>query len=216
MDRSSIALVIPAFNEENTIKELVLKAKIFGIVIVIDDFSSDSTKSMAKDASAIVVSHESNMGYDRAIDSGFKKAKEIGCKYIITLDADGQHNPNLLQHFITKLCDGNDLVLGVRDKLPRISEKIFSFYSMKKFGVEDPCCGMKAYSVDIYEKKGYFDSYNSIGTELTFYAIQSGYCFTQIHFKVKDRIDHPRFGNVIKANYKIIKALFKTILRFNI
>ena len=215
MDGFSLALVIPAFNEETTIKDIVQKAREFGTVIVVDDCSSDATKQMAESASAIVVSHQYNMGYDGAINSGFKKAAEMGANYVITLDADGQHDPHLISNLIVKLKEGNELVLGVRDKLPRISEKIFSFYSQYKFGIRDPCCGLKAYSIDMYKNKGCFDSYGSIGTELAFYAVTNHYSFSQIEFKVKERKDSPRFGSLLKANYKIMKALIRATVRFN-
>jgi len=213
MERSSIAIVIPAFNEQNTIKDVVTKAGVYGIVIVIDDFSSDSTKQEAESASAIVVSHTSNKGYDKAIDTGFKKAKEIGCSHVVTLDADGQHDPLLLLRLIEKIEEGNDLVLGVRDKLPRVSEKLFSVFSRFFFGIKDPCCGLKAYSMEIYLNYGCFDSYGSIGTELAFYAVKNKHNFSQVEFEVKDRIDSPRFGSLIVANYKIMRALFRAMAK---
>ena len=100
MDRCRVALVIPALNEEKTIYEVVKESLKFGLVVVVDDGSVDQTAKFAELGGAVVVSHEKNKGYDSALNSGFIKAESLGCEYIITLDADGQHNPKLIHKFI--------------------------------------------------------------------------------------------------------------------
>ena len=66
---------------------------------------------------------------------------------------------------------------------------------------------MKAYKIEVYKDLGYFDSYNSIGTELMLYSVLRGCCIQQINFKVIDRCDRPRFGSFIIANWKIFRAM---------
>ena len=83
MDKYQIAIVIPAFNEEATIFNVVQSVKKYGAVIVVDDASTDETKKIAKNAGAIVVSHQKNKGYDGALNSGFAKADELNYKAII-------------------------------------------------------------------------------------------------------------------------------------
>ena len=208
MDRFKVAIVIPAFNEEKTICNVVQQAKTYGQPIVINDCSTDDTATIAQEAGAIVITHVNNMGYDSALNSGFKKAYECGYDIIITLDADGQHNPDLLKKFIEEIVAGSDLVLGVRDKRPRIAEHIFALYSSIRYGVNDPLCGLKAYKRSTYESLGYFDSYSSIGTELTIHSIKKGLTFSEIPFDVQERMDSPRFGRLIDANLKILRAMF--------
>ena len=211
-----IAIVIPAFNESKTIKKIVLETIRFGIPIVVDDGSSDQTSEIAIKNGAKIVIHDNNYGYDAALNSGFLKAKEIGCDCIITFDADGQHNPNLLKLFIGAIENGTDVVLGVRDKTQRFAEKLFAIIAHKKFGIIDPLCGMKAYRTDVYNELGHFDSYNSIGTELAIFAVKKNKRIKQIHFKTNERLDSPRFGKIISANFKIIRALFYALYYRNL
>ena len=101
MDKYKIAIVIPAFNEETTIYDVVQSVEKYGLVIVVNDASIDRTKQMAEDAGAIVVSHKENQGYDGALNSGFLKAEMLNCKAVVTFDADGQHSAEFIEKLIT-------------------------------------------------------------------------------------------------------------------
>lgn len=203
-----IGIVIPAFNEEKTIKKVILSAIKYGIPIVVDDGSSDDTCEVARKNGATVVKHKTNQGYDNALNSGFSKARDLDCSYIITLDADGQHDPNILESYINAIDSGADIVLGIRDRTQRISEKIFAIIAKAKFGIEDPLCGMKAYRIEVYNELGHFDSYNSIGTELAIFAARTKKNIVQIHFTTRDRVDRPRFGKIVSANFRILRAMW--------
>lgn len=207
MDRSKIGLVIPAYNESATIYDVVKAASEYGQPIVVNDCSSDDTAMLAEKAGAVVVNHTTNRGYDGALSSGFAKAKEIGCQVIITLDADGQHNPQLIQQFVNELDKGVDVVLGVRSNKPRVSEHLFALFTKAKFGIKDPLCGMKGYQIEVYDRLGHFDSYRSIGTELMLFAARNNFNIVQIPFIVGERQDAPRFGSLLKANIKILRAM---------
>ena len=208
MEAHRLALIIPAFNEATTIEAVVVGSARFGQPIVVNDCSSDSTAQLAHAAGAVVVNHSTNLGYDEALNSGFAKAHELGFNYVITLDADGQHDPALIRRFIDVFDDGVGLVLGIRSDQARIAEKLFSMYTYLRFGVSDPLCGLKGYKMDLYRKVGHFDSYRSIGTELMLRSLRSGTKFVQIRFNVKSRLDEPRFGRSISANLKILRALW--------
>ena len=65
-------ILIPAFNEEKTIKKIIQKVKVFGDVLVINDGSKDSTKDIAIRNGVSIISHSVNLGYDQAINSGLK------------------------------------------------------------------------------------------------------------------------------------------------
>lgn len=211
LESFKVAIVIPAFNEEDTIFKVIESVRDYGLVIVVNDASSDKTMKIATDAGAIVVNHEENKGYDMALNSGFLKASEFDCGGVITFDADGQHNSNLLIKYIDYLKDGFDLVLGVRPYSARVSELLFSFYTRLKFGWKDPLCGMKGYSMRLYKDQGYFDSYNSIGTELAFFAILHKYRYTQLLIPINKRRTKPRFSPSFLANIKILRALILII-----
>jgi len=213
MDKYQVAIVIPAFNEEATISNVVKSVKKYGLVIVVDDGSSDRTKNMAEEIGAVVVSHSQNKGYDGALNSGFAKAAELGCSAIISFDADGQHSPNAIERYIHELQSGVDLVLGIRPKPARIAERLFMCYSRYKFGWLDPLCGMKGYSMSLYREHGCFDTIDSIGTQLATYGLVNNFSYTQINILISGRNDHPRFFSMFKSNVIIIKALINLIIR---
>ena len=208
MERHRIGIVIPALNESKTIGSIVSKASQYGVPIVVDDGSIDNTGEIAKLAGAKVFRHESNLGYDQALNSGFAGAKKLGCEYVVTMDADGQHDSTILAAFIKALDNGADVVVGYRDRLQRIAEHLFAWVAAFKWGIRDPLCGMKAYRIDMFLDLGHFDSYTSIGTELTLYAVRNGKHIAQVPVKTRDRIDAPRFGKRFSANNRILRALW--------
>jgi len=215
MDRSRVGIAIPALNESATIRGIVEAVRIYGVPIVVDDGSTDATAELALRGGAVVVSHEKNRGYDAALNSGFKKAAELGNEIVITVDADGQHDPALIQKFIDVIDAGADIVVGIRGRRQRFAEHLFAWYTNLRFGIKDPLCGMKAYRITVYKALGYFDSYGSIGTELMIFAAINGFRLSQISFNARERKGQSRFGQVFAGNYKIIRAMILSILRIN-
>lgn len=214
MDRFRVGIVIPALDEAATISSIVQSVEIYGVPIVVDDGSSDRTAILAKQYGAVVVSHEKNRGYDAALNSGFNKAVELNLELVITIDADGQHNPSLIQDFIRVIDSGADVVLGIRSHRQRLAEHLFAWYTRSRFQIDDPLCGMKAYRMAVHKACGHFDSYLSIGTEMAIFAATNNYQLRQIPFTVREREGQSRFGWVILANYKILRAMIMSIWRF--
>jgi len=212
MDEYKVAIVVPAFNEESTIYNVVRKVKKYGVVIVVNDASTDRTKQAAEKAGAIVVSHVKNAGYDNALNSGFLEADRLECDSVITFDADGQHDNKFIELYIKELKKGVELILGVRPNPARISEKLYMFYTKYKYNWNDPLCGMKGYSMNLYRQRGYFDSRNSIGTELSIYGLENGFSYTQVYITIHDRKDKPRFHSIFVANVKILKSMLHSIV----
>jgi glycosyltransferase involved in cell wall biosynthesis len=204
-----IIAVIPAYNEKNTITSVVKNTlKYTDNIIVVNDCSTDDTSNLAKEAGAIVINNTKNKGYDKSINKGFEKAKEIGATIIITLDADGQHKTEDIPKLINPIKNGNyDVVVGIRPYKQRIAEHIYAKISKKRGNMLDPLCGLKAYSIKAYNATGYFDKLNSIGTELMFNSYKKGFKIKQIPITIEKREDNSRFGNKIKGNYKILKAI---------
>ena len=207
MDRSRVGIVIPAFNEADSIGAVVAIAQQYGNVIVVDDGSTDRSSELAIAAGATLVKHERNRGYDTAINSGFAAASSLGCEVILTLDADGQHDPHLIEKFIVMMNCRADVVVGVRSEKQRMSEHIFAWYTKVRFGIHDPLCGMKAYRTAIYKELGHFDSHGSVGTELMIYAASHGYQIKQVPFQVRPRVGDSRFGRIFQSNCRILRAL---------
>jgi glycosyltransferase involved in cell wall biosynthesis len=207
VERSRLAIIIPALNEAGTIGAVIEAISKYGRVLVVDDGSTDLTSAVASAAGALVVRHEVNQGYDRALNSGFARAAALGCEFAITIDADGQHDPTRLEEYVRCLDEGCDVVLGVRDRMQRLAEVIFAFVGRAIWGIADPLCGMKGYRVQMYLRAGAFDTFGSIGTELAVRVVASGGRYREIPLITRVRQDAPRFGRRFTGNARILRAL---------
>lgn len=115
-NNNNILAVIPCYNEEATIGSIVLKTKRHvNEVLVIDDGSKDDTAKIAQEAGATVISHRMNRGKSSGIKTGFKYALTKNFDYIITLDGDGQHNPDEIPDLLKNtIKNRNDITIGLR------------------------------------------------------------------------------------------------------
>lgn len=110
-----VLAIIPAWNEAPRIGRIVEGARAFLPVLVVDDGSTDGTAEVARAAGATVVQHPHNQGKGAALKTGFAWALEHGYDAIITLDADGQHDPAEIPKFLAALEAGaGDLTIGRR------------------------------------------------------------------------------------------------------
>ena len=120
MPLSKILVCIPAYNEAERIASVITGATRFLPVLVVDDGSSDETARVAQESRAEVLQQRPNQGKGAALLAGFRLALEKGFDAVITLDADGQHDPGEIPLFIGEFEGGGDLVIGQRDfsKMP--------------------------------------------------------------------------------------------------
>lgn len=111
-----VIAAIPCFNTECSIGDVVSKArKYVDQVIVIDDDSSDNTGKIAQAAGALVVKHEVRAGVGAATKTSFELAQKSNTDVLVTIDGDGQHNPDEVPLFIAPILkEGVDLVIGSR------------------------------------------------------------------------------------------------------
>lgn len=207
MDRPKTALIIPAFNEAASIREVVVRSAGYGTPIVVDDASSDRTEELARAAGAEVVKHQRNLGYEGALETGFRRAAELDMEFAVTLDGDGQHDPQIIERFVAALCAGADVVVGIRDRRQRFAEDVFAWVGRRRWGIEDPLCGMKGYRMTVYRARGCFDSCSSVGTELAIFAAASGMKVAQLPVPTRVRSGSSRFGSGLKPNLRILRAL---------
>ncbi|MCJ7645460.1 glycosyltransferase family 2 protein [bacterium] len=98
-----ILVLIPAFNAEKTISQLIDQISAFiprKDILVVDDGSTDNTYQLAKESGANCLQHKKNKGKVEALKTGFEYAVEQGYSGVITLDADLQHDPKFIPEFI--------------------------------------------------------------------------------------------------------------------
>ncbi len=107
--------VIPAYNESQTIADVLVHVRPFvDEIVVVDDGSSDRTQEMALAQGAVVVRHAINRGLGAAIGTGLEVAMRRGAQVILTIDADGQHDPRHIPEFVRAIDQGADVVIGSR------------------------------------------------------------------------------------------------------
>jgi glycosyltransferase involved in cell wall biosynthesis len=150
--RVSVLACIPAFNAEATIAKVLVKARDrVSRIVVCDDYSSDMTSQIASAFGAIVLKHDANMGYNAALSTLLDFARGTDADIIVTLDADGTHDPADITRIVEPISNGSaDIVIGSRfiedanAPVELVEEKPKKNSPNGK--VKDPASGFRAYS----------------------------------------------------------------------
>jgi glycosyltransferase involved in cell wall biosynthesis len=113
--KHKILALIPAYNEGTRIEPVIAGASRYLPVLVIDDGSSDDTVAVSKAAGALVLTQNPNQGKGAALRAGFRRALDEHFEAVVTLDADGQHDPAEIPTFLESYREGKpDLIIGKR------------------------------------------------------------------------------------------------------
>ncbi len=113
---NDIIALIPAWNEASRLGPVINQTHEHLPVLVVDDGSEDATARVAREAGAAVISHTQNQGKGVALMTGFDFALAHDYGAVLTLDADGQHDPADIPKFVSAYASGNwDLIIGKRD-----------------------------------------------------------------------------------------------------
>lgn len=153
-------VVIPAFNEQGRIGQVVHRVlEHIANVVVVDDGSSDATAVEAAAAGARVVKHDGNRGKGVALNTGFADARARGFDVVITMDADGQHDPADLPRFMEAYQrTGIPVLIGNRmtanDTMPfvrRMTNRFMSWLLSREMGqyMPDTQCGYRLFRCDV-------------------------------------------------------------------
>ena len=207
MDRFRPLIIIPCYNEKDTLKKVLLKYKPLADVLVVDDCSFDNSYEIAKIYSTHLVKNKKNVGYDKTIKAGVNFAFNNKYTHVITVDADDQFFSKDVKKVIKFLRNGSLFVVANREKLQRFSEKILSFFSCLFWGISDPISGLKGFKLrrDLINQT---HNYDAVGTSFLKYFVRNKVRITQFKIKTKPRIDISRFGNNFCSEIKIIKLIF--------
>ena len=122
-------------------------------VFLINDASTDNVKELVKKFKNVkLINNLKRHGYEKSLIKGFsylENVKDLKLKYILTMDADGDHNPKYVRKIYKKMKKSNaDLIIGNRSKKNRKSEEYISDIFKKKFKFEDPYSGFKIFKKD--------------------------------------------------------------------
>lgn len=169
----SYLIVIPAYNEESSILQVIYEIRKYYPsidILVINDGSEDQTSAKAKSANVFVIDLPFNIGYGGAIQTGFRFGVQHDYKFVITFDADGQHDPSSIKNLINVINEtGADVVVGSRFinnqyKMPffrKIGSLLFSKIAEIYTGVKftDPTSGFQILNRKAFEYLSKFDNY---------------------------------------------------------
>ncbi|MDJ0986007.1 MAG: glycosyltransferase family 2 protein [Desulfobacterales bacterium] len=217
MTDTKVSVVIPAFNESQTIADLIhriLQRYPEFEVVVIDDGSDDNTAEVAADAGARVYSHPYNIGNGAAIKSGIRAATG---EILVFMDADGQHDPEDMGRMLAHMPEF-DMVVGARAKGSQasigrsIGNKIYNWLGsyVSKFQIQDLTSGFRAVKADVARSFVYLlpNTY-SYPTTITLGVLRTGRSVKYIPITARPR----RKGN---SNIRLVQdgiRFFMMIIR---
>jgi glycosyltransferase involved in cell wall biosynthesis len=224
-NESKIFIVIPAFNEESVIQDVIKEVQDVGYnnIIVVDDGSNDNTYGKAKTLGAIVFRHKINRGKGAATKTGIEAAKLLEADIIVTMDGDGQHDPKDIEKLVEPIIQNNcDVVLGTRFQNPKgmpwykiIANKIGNFFTWYLFGlwVTDSQSGFRAYSKHaakvIDTKADRYDYDSEVIREIYIYKLK----YKEVPITVRyteysiGKLEKQNLSNGFKTLYKMIFKL---------
>ena len=219
---SKILVCIPAFNEAGAITEIIRKSRKYADdIIVYDDGSTDNTYEAATSAGAIVIRNPENKGYGVAIRSLFQAAKEKDADIMVTLDSDGQHNPDQIPEIIEALKHGFDIVIGSRflnnsDKQKVPKYRTLGIKTITKLtqaasynGITDSQSGFRAYTKNALSKINLFEDGMAVSTEILLRAKEKRLLATEvpitINYNVKDTSTHNPISHGIGVLYSVFQ-----------
>lgn len=221
----TVVACIPAYNEEKTIaKVLLLTKRRVDKVIVCDDGSTDMTAHIAEELGARVVRHERRMGYGAAIQTLFKEARRLNFDVVVTLDADGQHDPKEIQDLLGPIeMDEADIVIGSRflegsnNGMPlyrRVGVKFINRLSGNagKGNVSDSQSGFRAYGRKAIESLGLRENGMGISAEILLRAKERGLRVIEVPVQV-------RYEGLETSTYNPLKhglSVLFTIIRLTV
>lgn len=225
MYRPAVTIIIPAYNEEKTIGNIISDtASIMdGLdvpyeIIIINDGSTDKTGLIASNYKATVLSNEKNQGKGYSIRKALLQAQG---EIIVTMDSDGEHMPKEIPDLINPLFNGTDIVAGSRfmghnthvtTKINRIGNFMFNTAIMALTGkrVTDSQTGFRAIKRDVMEKLSLESDGYEIETEITVKGLRNGFVFEEKPISCERRRYNISKVKLLSDGRKILKTIIKS------
>jgi len=196
LNTDCIWCVIPVFNNKETVRDVALGCRShLSNVLVVDDGSTDTdVASLFSDTDITVRTHRRNQGKGRAILTGLEYVAARGGRFMITIDADGQHYPEDLERFLPLLQDDDALlIVGCRnmhaENVPeksRFGRKVANYWLRVETGVSLGDCqsGFRAYPVRYLSKMRFEGSHYEFEAEVLAKAAWAGLDLREIPIRV--------------------------------
>ena len=202
-------VIIPTYNNAGTLASVINGVlKYTDRIIAVNDGSNDLTADILRRFRNItVVTHEVNRGKGIALQTGFRKALEKGYRYAVTIDSDGQHNPDDLPKFIEKIeAEPDSMIVGARNMeqstVPGKSSfghKFSNFWYKVETGIDlpDTQSGYRLYPIEKLKNIRYITNRFEFEIEVIVRAAWAGLNVTSvpvsvIYFPKETRVSHFR------------------------
>ncbi len=210
---------IPAYDEEKTIAKVVVRAfRHADKVLVFDDGSDDDTAMIAERLGAIVVRHEKNLGKGAALRGCLDLARKWHADVLVTLDADGQHDPEDIPSLIRPILEGQaEVVIGSRrygKEMPafrRFGARFLDRATGVRAGGEivDAQSGFRAYSKKALGKVTAAEYGMGVDSQILMSAKEAGLRIVEIPVGVKygqlDTSTHNPFYHTLDVFFSVLK-----------
>jgi glycosyltransferase involved in cell wall biosynthesis len=194
-------IVIPAFNEERTIRRVVAAARRHGPVAVVDDGSTDATSARAHVAGGMVVTHRHRRGKGAAIQTGAALARQMGVSRMVTLDGDGQHDPEAIPLLLETAREEPTAIviagrLGSTSGMPRVrllACRAAGFFVNRLAGgsIRDSQSGFRCYPVRLFDEVTLHCGGFVLETEILVTAAGAGWSLLEIEVAATHRAVRP-------------------------
>lgn len=214
-------VIIPAFNEEETLRGVILGIRSFlsqADILVVNDGSTDSTGVIAREEGVLVLEHPYNMGIGATMQTGFLYALNNGYNIAVQIDGDGQHDARFITSLIKPILDGQaNLVIGTR----YLSDGGFKSTFLRKLGIRffttiiwiftgkkitDPTSGFRAMDrkgIELFSKE-YPSDYPEV--EALISAYKKGLHFQEIPVTMRNRQGGASSIGILSALYYMVKV----------
>ena len=202
---------LPVFNEAGYVNEVLDEVRQYSDeVLVVDDGSSDGTSELlAKRDDIRLVTHPENRGYGAALSSAFEYAAANDFDIVVTIDCDGQHEPQRIPSFVAA-CTDVDIVSGSRylkrfpgDSQPpaqrRWVNQLITASLNNRLGLSltDTFCGFKAYRVDALARLNLTENGYAMPLELWVEAAAAGLCIVELPVPLIYLDENRSFGGAL-------------------
>jgi glycosyltransferase involved in cell wall biosynthesis len=214
-------VIIPVFNEEETLRGVILGIRSFlsqADILVVNDGSTDSTGNIAREEGVLILEHPYNMGIGATMQTGFLYALNNGYNIAVQIDGDGQHDARFITSLIKPILDGQaNLVIGTR----YLSDGGFKSTFLRKLGIRffttiiwiftgkkitDPTSGFRAMDrkgIELFSKE-YPSDYPEV--EALISAYKKGLHFQEIPVTMRNRQGGASSIGILSALYYMVKV----------
>ena len=220
----STLVVIPAFNEESSIGEVVTSVQMEGwSCLVVDDGSTDQTRRLALEAGSTVLSLAVNQGVGAALQAGFRYAILNNYERVVQCDADGQHGPDQIATLVvTAMASRVDLVVGSRwldtsdvyniNRARRLAQHLLSKLFVLKSGVRlnDTTSGFRCINFPLLNEFGKSFSSQYLGDtfEAHLVAATNGYSILEVGVGMNPRTH----GSPSASGFQSLRYILRIII----